>query len=144
MSAICWSTDAKLLVSGGGDRKLFLFAVAQDGTLTATSVDKKKDSDDVKFVINALQYIPDTSQLGKKRSLSSASSNVMAKKDEKTMAPQKAACAPDGDNMSTEDNQLKNWVRLANFLFSRKDEANDCQSPASSSAPKPRSSSGVS
>jgi hypothetical protein len=132
MSAICWSTDAKLLVSGGGDRKLFLFAVAQDGTLTATSVDKKKDSDDVKFVINALQYIPDTSQLGKKRSLSSASS------------PQKAACAPDGDNMSTEDNQLKNWVRLANFLFSRKDEANDCQSPASSSAPKPRSSSGVS
>ena len=47
LSAICWSTDAKLLVSGGGDKKLFLFAVAQDGTLTATSVDKKKDSDDV-------------------------------------------------------------------------------------------------
>jgi hypothetical protein len=42
MSAICWSTDAKLLESGGGDKKLFLFAVAQDGTLTATSVDQKK------------------------------------------------------------------------------------------------------
>ena len=97
MSAICWSTDAKLLVSGGGDKKLFLFAVAQDGTLTATSVDKKKDSDDVKFVINALQYIPDTLQLGKKRPLPYTPTNVVAKKDEQAMAPRKAACAADSD-----------------------------------------------
>jgi hypothetical protein len=52
---------------------------------------RKKDSDDVKFLINALQYIPDTSQLGEKRYLSSTSSNVVVKKDEKAMAPQKAA-----------------------------------------------------
>ena len=81
-----------------------------------------------KLVINALQYIPDTSLLGKKRSLSSTSSNVMAKKGEKAMAPQKAACAAGSDKMSAEDTQLKNWVRLANFLFSRKDEANGGQS----------------
>ncbi len=81
--------------------------MAQDGTLTATSVNQKKDSDDVKFLINALQYIPNTSQQDEKRSLSSASSNVVAKKDEKAMAPQKAACAADSDKMSAEDNQLQ-------------------------------------
>ena len=68
-------------------------------------------------VINTLQCIPDTSQLGTKRSLSSTSSNVMAKKDEKAMANQKAQCATGSDKMSAEDTQLKTGCVWQTFCF---------------------------
>lgn len=57
VSALCWSGDARLLVSGGRDKKICYWNAAHDGTLTDTSA-KQRESDNVGFIINALQYIP--------------------------------------------------------------------------------------
>lgn len=54
--ALCWSSDAKLLVSGASDRKLSIWN-ANDGNVTASSEQGTRECDDVGFIVYALQYI---------------------------------------------------------------------------------------